>query len=330
MRLTDCRNLFLIAVMALGGGMTSSADAGIIPWTYNAVFGTTPMYGGYAYGAPAYGYSAAYAPAFTTTSYYSPRWTTYTAGYVPAFSYSSYGAGFANYGYAAPCAPCGCNPCSCASGSCGDCVSGNCASGNCASGNCASGNCGAGYAPDINNGPTPEPTRAAPSNPPAANPPPATTTPPERNNPPADDFRPVPPRTNDTTIPSIPNTGTSIPPSSFPNSNNSGSSGLNSTIPNPAPNSNSTAPLFESGDGFRIPSTTPNPAPVEPAIPDSNEVLPLGTEVLPAPLDLDSVPVASVTVNRQRIVTQTTYQNRAMTRMEVAPGFAPDIELARK
>jgi len=309
MHRTCCRTVLCTAILMLGTGVPASAEAGLIPWMYNAVFG--PSYAYYGYGAPMYG--AAYPGTRVMSSYYSPGWATYTAGYGPAFSYDAYGSGLAGCGCSSPCAACGC-------------ANGNCSSGNCASGNCAGGNCGAGYAPDINNGPTPEPTQAnPPRNPPVANPPTIPST-----SPPIDDFTRVPPRTNDSTIPNTnPMTNPSVP-STIPNR----------TAPNAVPDTNNTpsAPPYNNGGAnglFEQPMLERKPAPVEPAIPDrpapgTNEVLPLGTGIFPAPLEVGSAPMASLKVNRQRIETHAGYRPVAVDRMAVSPRVSPAERLAHK
>jgi len=321
MRLLCCRNVLMGVMLAFGSGMTATADAGLIPWAYNSIFGPSPMYG-YGYGAPAYGYSAGYRGAYPVSSYYSPAWSTYTAGYGPSFSYSAFGGNMGAYTYANPCASCGCNPC---------CTDG-CATGNCASGNCASGNCGAGYTPDINNGPTPEPTHA---NPPATNPNstiPPTANPPVNNdrNPPIDDFTRVPPRTNDSTIPRSDFPESTVPPGGIPNRN----------VPNAIPdtNNNPSAPPFNNNlepEGLFERPTERTPAPLEPSnpnrtTPESTDVFPLGTELLPAPLEVESVPVASIKIERRRIVTQAGYRITAAARLPVAPRFNSEVELAHR
>ena len=324
MQLARCRNLMVAAMLLTGIAIPSSAQAGLIPWAYNAIFGPSQMYG---YGAPGYGYSVGYPRTMTMSSYYSPAWGAYTAGYAPSFGYDAFGGGLGTYGYASPCAPCGCNPC----GTCaGGCASGNCINGNCINGNCASGNCGAGYAPDIQNGPTPEPTQANP-NPPEAKPP-VNSNPPVNPNttPPIDDFTRVPPRTNDTTI-----------PSTIPQTNPNSSTIPDRSIPNAVPETNNTpsAPPFNSNSGtdglFERPMLDRTPAPIEPgnpgqATPNSTDVLPLGTEVLPAPLEMESIPLASIQVERQRVVMQAGYHASAPGRLVVRPRLTPVQELAHK
>jgi len=113
----------LAAVVLLASG--PSAQAGLIPWTYNAIFGPVgstfaprganyrgAYYGGYA--------PAAVGGACNTCNYgvgYGYR-SNYYAGYAPVYG-SSYGVSYGN--------ACGCSPC--ATGNCvGGCATGNCSS----------------------------------------------------------------------------------------------------------------------------------------------------------------------------------------------------------
>ena len=90
-------------------------DAGLIPWVYNAIFGTGPMYAGY---GPTYA-SYGYAPSPWSASYVS-------AGYVPTYTYASY----APMAYdPAACCPTACNPC-CPTTGCDPCAA--CPGGVCA------------------------------------------------------------------------------------------------------------------------------------------------------------------------------------------------------
>lgn len=332
----------LTGLLCLGAGVP--AEAGLIPWAYNAVFGTGPVYGGYAYGyaPPAYGYGAAYSPVWTQSSYYSPAWSTYTVGYAPAFSYASYGIGIANYGYATPC--CSCAPCSCDP----------CGGVGCSGGDCSTGNCGAGYTPDIKNGPTPEPTPT--HQPPAADPPA------NRPTPPVDDFTRVPPRTNDNPMPggSVP-ANTSPPSSTIPNSTIPGSTIPNTTIPNSTLPGGSTVPGSGLPGGSTIPrsnaipevndlpnatpfnggsgSSVPNNGGFEPPM-DRNSVPyelnkpDLGTEsgptgLHPVPLEIEPAAVARVQIHRERIVSQAGYRFTPVARLAISPRLIP-AELAQK
>lgn len=136
------------AAFALCLCLAPSAEAGLIPWTFDALFGPPgslqQWWAGYPNGNP-------YIGGYGGGGY----GTMYGTGYR-----GWYGGGYAapNYGYSNCCAPvtanyysssygdCGCNPC----GGCSSC------SGGCASGTCASGDCGTGsnYSPE----PTPDAT----------------------------------------------------------------------------------------------------------------------------------------------------------------------------
>lgn len=152
----------------------STGEAGIIPWTYDAIFGPVGSMGytGYrgAYSAGYAPYSAGYAPygaryAPAWGDMYSTGYAPYSAGYAPAGDYyAGYAGGWAGGGCntcnAGPVyanfggADCGCSPCG--GGGCNACVGGN----------CATGQCSANMAPAGNPTPIPE-NRTAP---PAANP----------------------------------------------------------------------------------------------------------------------------------------------------------------
>ena len=120
------RSLGMLAVtvgLALGSG--SSADAGLIPWSYNALFGYGPASPQYAYyGGYGYGYDA------------GP--VTYSASY-GGYTSNCCGQAVTYYG-PAPAGCCGsCNSC----GSCGSCATGNCGGG------CST--CGTNYGGDCSN-----------------------------------------------------------------------------------------------------------------------------------------------------------------------------------
>ncbi|MCA9080095.1 MAG: hypothetical protein KDA58_06020 [Planctomycetaceae bacterium] len=113
---------------------TASAQAGVIPWVYDAIFGYHgPAWGGrYMGGYPAYGWggyggyaSYGYAPSYSVGYGYAPG---YVGGYGASAGCGGCGTGYsvsANYGwsgYGCGCAtPCGCSPCSggCSTGDCG-------------------------------------------------------------------------------------------------------------------------------------------------------------------------------------------------------------------
>ncbi|TWT63461.1 hypothetical protein [Rubinisphaera italica] len=150
---------------------TATAEAGIIPWTYNAIFG--PVGSTFA-ARPTYGYGANYGARYggnaccgttanyggnsccgTTSSYgYTTSYSPYYAGYTP------YYAGYSSY-YGSSCNNCGtCNTCNSGCNSCGyGCASNGCS--NCASGDCNSGltpAAGTTSTPQSNNSPTPTTT----------------------------------------------------------------------------------------------------------------------------------------------------------------------------
>ncbi|MCB9952897.1 MAG: hypothetical protein H6824_18135 [Planctomycetaceae bacterium] len=238
--------LTIVAALFMGA---PQANAGLIPFVYNSIFGYGPAWGGYpgmhtaGYG-PAYSvgygpaYSTGYGPATYSTSYgYAPNFTDgftntgygYAAGYGPGY----YGGGLwgASYGPVG----CGCSPCEC-----GSCLGG---CGSCAGGDCASGDCGANYQPSVNGS---EPTPADSPN----------------GTPPADDF-----------------TGSS-------NSNPTGSGNSGSTIPtNPGTSGPGgwTAPAERPSSSVTPPGSNmlgPRPAPGEPGgstIPPASTIPPGST-----------------------------------------------------
>ena len=147
---------------------TATAEAGIIPWTYNAIFG--PVGSTFA-ARPTYGYGANYGASYggnaccgTTANYYSAGYAPYTTNYGYTTSYTPYYAGYAPYtaGYSAyGCNNCGtCNSCNNGCNTCGYGCATNCCN------NCASGDCGTGLTPAAgtttnptnNNSPTPTTT----------------------------------------------------------------------------------------------------------------------------------------------------------------------------
>ncbi len=119
---------------------TTTADAGLIPWTYNAIFG--PVGSTFA-ARPAYGYTANYG-AYNAGACCG---NSYTAGYTPYYAgYSGYTTNYyaaypttSYYGFSNDCSTCGtCNTCNygcatncCTTGcnGCANCVGGNCCSG---------------------------------------------------------------------------------------------------------------------------------------------------------------------------------------------------------
>jgi hypothetical protein len=103
-----------LCATALLAANPQQGDAGLIPWVYNAIFGTGPMYAGY---GPTYA-SYGYAPSPWSASYAS-------YGYTPTYAYASYAP--LAYDPVACCAP-ACDPCCpTACGPCSACPGGACA-----------------------------------------------------------------------------------------------------------------------------------------------------------------------------------------------------------
>ncbi|HWL07155.1 MAG TPA: hypothetical protein VNQ76_01965 [Planctomicrobium sp.] len=268
--------------------VSTTAQAGLIPWSYNAIFGYGPVFPNRYYaGAP--------------MSPYGSGGMTYAAGYpgtfsggVPVTSYygsSDWGwGGFAQQGFSGQgFSGDGCNPCRPVCNPCGP-VCNPCGNGSCADGNCGNA-CESGYSPSIQNGPTPEPTPAD-RNPPKTSPPPANP-PAPRNEPPLDEFRPAP--TGNDNRPISPNS--TIPRGPAPDNFGGGNSGFgNPEINNPgmnppANNVPSSIPPINPNLGTpssTVPSTIPgmNPAGGNPAgstIPDPGGLTPPARD--PAPAD---------------------------------------------
>lgn len=270
----------------------SSASAGIIPWTYNAIFGYGPAFPGGYYGAPAYpAYPATPLP---TATYYGPVGPAWGSGIA---------AGYGSYGDCCNPCPAPCDPCSTCGSPCGP-------------GGCPSGNCGSNYVPEASDDPnSPQPTEVTPEGQP--------TPPTYQNDPPPDNFVPAVPREEDTrpNRSSIPN-ARPAPDSVLPETNR------------PNTNGNSNAPGFNDSD-FTLPNTERSPAPSEPsgspmAPEQPDEVLPFGTGIQPPPLELESVPVASISPPRQRIVSQAHYRIPRVVRIDVTPASPEQSRLASK
>jgi hypothetical protein len=125
----------------LASGSATTAEAGIIPWIYDAIFGPVgsqqALYGGYAptYGAGygvSYGSGSAIPTSYYGPSYFGPAPTLGLSGSSPCSSGACGTQAF--YGTASSC----CSPC----GGSG-CATGACGTGTCGTGDCASGNSGA-------------------------------------------------------------------------------------------------------------------------------------------------------------------------------------------
>lgn len=295
---------FVLSLFLLNAVTTTPVQAGIIPWTYNAIFGYGPIFGGgYHGGYGGMGYGAA---PYMGMPYAAPM-DAYPATSMPSVSYypplGAYPMLSGSPGLSL--GGCGCDPCA---NPCGSCFSSGCSP--CGTGGCASGNCGTSYTP-------------ATTTPPSASPPeprqsePAAPVPTYRNEPPLDDFKPVPPRESDTSrsAPMSPDLGI---PSTIPKS-----------VPGKSTIPESTLPL-KPKDDYVLPNTTNrNTAPGEPsgnkpaAVP-TEEVNPLdfsrpGTLLTPQPADVDSSPVASVKAERRRVVVQAGYRIPSVVRVRIAP-----------
>lgn len=190
LRFTSLRSLLLCLACCLS---TASVEAGVIPWTYNAIFGTGPMYSGWGgWGAP---YGGGYAG-------YGYGWGGGypMAGYYGGYAAPSYGVAYGpslSYGYGAYPAVSNCSSCATATvnyapacgSDCGLCNSGCGSECNAGCGNCSSGT--STYSPEPDSNSNVQPT-------PAGTP----------STPPKDDFGPTQNRNNDNTDDVGPSTGT--------------------------------------------------------------------------------------------------------------------------
>ncbi|MFH1302967.1 MAG: hypothetical protein ABIK07_18040 [Planctomycetota bacterium] len=171
----NLKKVCLTAGCLLAVGMVSLAEsnAGVIPWTYNAIFGPSrngPMYAGAApqsYSANYGGYgmmgsgSCCGAPGYT--AYYGGgnmgmapsrrstraayRWYLINNPQVVGVNYQSFAGGnssqFASVAYGPGC--------------CSACDMGGCSTGSCGAGGCSTGQCGVSYNPATASTPTPDP-----------------------------------------------------------------------------------------------------------------------------------------------------------------------------
>lgn len=323
----NIRSFSYLAVIALGVipnlSAPASVEAGVIPWTYNAIFGYGPVfpqrYGyppGYVAMSPASGGWAGYGPGYYGSSMaWRPAATPMTVSYGPSY----YGGGVVYGG------GCGCDPC--AVSSCDPC------GGGCATGNCSTS--GVNYSP----APVSEEKEEAEVTPTFKPTNPEKSSSPETS----DDFVPVErrenefisPRTN-TTIPessTIPNAESTIPggatgegTSTIPSAGETNTGG-STTIPNvnstiPDVNERSTIPgggnsTIPSDNRSTIPSAREFPPPINrpaPTEPTAEEVIP-STSV--EPLELELIPVSRVVVDRDRVSMKAGYRIPSVARIQV-------------
>jgi hypothetical protein len=170
----------ILGAVCLSAGIAAPAEAGIIPWTYNAIFGPVGSNAGYGYTA---GYRGACCGGggVMGNSYLGPGYA--FDPYGPAIGMggggcSSCGTGGcgpggcgvnAFYGPGGCCSPCGFGGCGLGGCGLGGCSTGGCGAGGCANGQCDTGAASQGFqpSPESPNGPPPRPqTFANPPNPP--------------------------------------------------------------------------------------------------------------------------------------------------------------------
>ncbi len=166
----NLKNVCLAVGCLLTVGMVSpiESQAGVVPWTYNALFGPSrngPMYYGAGYGPRTYtsyygGYGMSSGNCCGTPAYVSYgtraqarrqsrrdyRWSLINNPQVVGVPYRSY-AGGNSYGFASAAYGPGC---------CSPCGLGGCSTGACGAG-CSSGQCGVSYNPASASTPTPDP-----------------------------------------------------------------------------------------------------------------------------------------------------------------------------
>jgi len=170
----NLKKVCLTAGCLLAVSLVSLAEsqAGIIPWTYNAIFGPSrngPMYYGAGYAPAPYttnyggygmmnscnscatpGYTTNYAPsraAARRSSRAAYRWYLINNPQAVGVSYRNFSGGNMYASTSAGYAPGCCSPCG----------MGNCATGACGVGGCATGQCGVSYNPATVSSPTPDP-----------------------------------------------------------------------------------------------------------------------------------------------------------------------------
>lgn len=110
------KSVILLAGLLAPMAASTPADAGVIPWAYDSVFGYGWGYGGWGYGAPYYGGYGGYGMGYGAypVSYAPP---VYQTNYAPAYGYADYSLSGGTYLADSCC----CDPCStgCGTGGCG-------------------------------------------------------------------------------------------------------------------------------------------------------------------------------------------------------------------
>lgn len=355
MKTASVRTLVL-ALLLSGFGVETSAQAGVIPWAYNAIFGYGPVF------PRRHGYTVGYQPlAPYAAGPWSARSSYYRGGYFAASpvwsgqASSYYGPVYSGGSFAA--ANCGCDPCGYSS--CGPCGTG-CNASACIS-DCGTGDCSTGettYSPQPDNStadnssneviPTFKPTPAEPD----------------------DDFRPVnkkqdsefvapqrgiaesesPGSTNSATedtgnsnaagLLEIDDSSQPMPPIERPITPAGGAS-TGSTIPEiprttipdradssiPSPIESTIPPRSTIPENRRpfppaSDSTAPifnpefRPAPIDPTEETDGGVFPESTAT---PIELDTRQLTHVNVPRERIVVKARYRAPQVSRIDVPP-----------
>ena len=241
------------------------AQAGVIPWTYNAIFGPvgsmqTGWYGPYPSGV---GYSASYVPSYSTgyapytTSYapYTTGYAPYTTGYAPATSY---------YAPGGACDACGVSACSngCNTGYANSCDS--CSP--CGPGGCGVAGAGNSGTPcQVNSAPAGDPTPI-----PERNPVPARTQRTEPTNVPVRRDPPAAPPRDTTPIRELPPRDP-MPPADPYEDTRDRTLPMDDFRPSRSTPTYSNEPSAPDFDPVEPRSTTPMPRPSTPARPDIPE-----------------------------------------------------------
>lgn len=181
-KIVNLKKVCLTAGCLLAVSLVSlpEASAGIIPWTYNAIFGPSrngPMYYGAGYAPAPYtanyggygmtgscnscgptGYTSFYGgtsrAATRRSSRAAYRWYLINNPQAVGVSYRNFNGGNM-YASTAGYAPSGC---------CSPCGMGGCSTGACGAGGCSTGNCGVSYPPASASTPTPEPNNSTNGN----------------------------------------------------------------------------------------------------------------------------------------------------------------------
>lgn len=117
------KSLLVLAGLLAPSMAHTPADAGVIPWVYDSIFGYGWGYGGMGYGGMPYagwGYGGGYPVTYAAPAY-SANYGAYTTNYGPSYGYSDYSFGgeyLADNSCCDPCATGGCSTGGCGTSDC--------------------------------------------------------------------------------------------------------------------------------------------------------------------------------------------------------------------